>query len=295
MTPHYAYVQNLVGQYQTAWHKARKEDRKFLRRLQVTPDVIEKIMRRCTDATETDGWQPKPAQLKSHDEESVPESIIRLSPLLSAHGNTENAALVSDSTRENPSENQKGVQAYRASGDAHRMKLEQDLAIADYTKAIKMAPEFAPAYCDRARAYMAKAEHDLAILDFTKAIELYPKYAEAYKNRGNAYATKGKLAKAIADYNKAIELDPKYAEVFNNRGTVYAEKREIDEAIKDYTKALELDPKLVRAMVNLGHSYEMKKDKEKAVHWYEQALKHKNQMPDKGKRVQKRLKELNNQ
>ena len=65
MKPHFAYVQHLVGEYQRVWHKAQKQDRKFLRRLQVTPDIIENIMRRCSDAAEADNWQPKPIKLKS--------------------------------------------------------------------------------------------------------------------------------------------------------------------------------------------------------------------------------------
>jgi hypothetical protein len=68
MKPHYAYVQHLVGEYQTEWRKAQKEDRKFLRCLQITPDVIEKIMKRCNEAAESDNWQPEPRQLKSNNE-----------------------------------------------------------------------------------------------------------------------------------------------------------------------------------------------------------------------------------
>jgi len=61
MTPHYAYVQDLVAKYQAACGKAQKEDKKFLKRLQVTPDAFEKIINRCNDAGETDSWQPKPS------------------------------------------------------------------------------------------------------------------------------------------------------------------------------------------------------------------------------------------
>lgn len=61
MTPHYAYVQDLLAKYHAAYGKAQKEDKKFLKRLQVTPDAFEKIINRCNDAGETDNWQPKPS------------------------------------------------------------------------------------------------------------------------------------------------------------------------------------------------------------------------------------------
>ena len=51
-----------------------------------------------------------------------------------------------------------------------------------------------------------------AIADYTKAIELNPNYAEAYSNRGNMYYRKGNSVKAIADYKTALQLNPNNAE-----------------------------------------------------------------------------------
>ncbi|MGO8955161.1 MAG: tetratricopeptide repeat protein [Rhodomicrobium sp.] len=49
-------------------------------------------------------------------------------------------------------------------------------------------------------------DHDHAIADFTKAIELDPNYAEAYQKRGDAYKAKGNTLRASADYKRAKEL-----------------------------------------------------------------------------------------
>jgi tetratricopeptide (TPR) repeat protein len=53
---------------------------------------------------------------------------------------------------------------------------------------------------------------DGAIADFTKAIELKPDYAEAYYFRGLAKQAKRDLDGATTDFTKAIELKPGYAE-----------------------------------------------------------------------------------
>ncbi len=65
-------------------------------------------------------------------------------------------------------------------------------------------------YNDRGKNYSDKKENDLAFADFSKAIELNPKYALAYYNRCKMYNDKKEYDLAIADCTKSIELDPKY-------------------------------------------------------------------------------------
>ncbi|MBE9540871.1 MAG: tetratricopeptide repeat protein, partial [Proteobacteria bacterium] len=49
-----------------------------------------------------------------------------------------------------------------------------------------------------------------AVADYSRAIELYPDYTRAYNSRGLAYDDMGLYNKAITDYDKAIGLDPNY-------------------------------------------------------------------------------------
>ena len=49
----------------------------------------------------------------------------------------------------------------------------------------------------------AKDECDLAIKDCNKAIKLKPDYAEAYYNRAVAYGKKNEIDRAIADFSTA--------------------------------------------------------------------------------------------
>jgi len=60
------------------------------------------------------------------------------------------------------------------------LKGETDLAIADFTTAIRlMAPDPSP-YAQRAEAYVKKGEYDLAIADYTKIIQAQPGALDAY-------------------------------------------------------------------------------------------------------------------
>ena len=115
-------------------------------------------------------------------------------------------------------------------------------AIADFTKAIELKPDYAEAFYFRGSNYYSKSEYDHAIADFTKAIELKPDYAEAYAFRGFVYNKQDKHDRTIEDSTKAIELNPDYSEAYYIRGVAYGIQRKHDRAIEDYTKTIELKP-----------------------------------------------------
>jgi tetratricopeptide (TPR) repeat protein len=54
--------------------------------------------------------------------------------------------------------------------------------------------------------YRDKGQYDLALSDFTKAIKMNPSYAYAYNNRGMAYCTKQEYDKFWEDVKKAQDL-----------------------------------------------------------------------------------------
>ena len=105
----------------------------------------------------------------------------------------------------------------------------------------------AAATYNRGGTYHEKKEYDLAIKEFTEAIRLDPTNALAYFKRGNVYIDKNEYDLAIKDYSEAIRLNPNLACAYNNRGYVYAKKKEYDLAIGDCTEAVRLDPEYKRA------------------------------------------------
>ena len=111
-------------------------------------------------------------------------------------------------------------------------------AIADHTKIIELTPSDFDAYYDRGYDYIG-IDNDQAIADFTKAIELAPNFAKAYYWRGRIYDYKGEKDKAIADLTQSIKLEPSQ-EAYYWRGRIYDYKGEKDKANADYNKAKEL-------------------------------------------------------
>ena len=161
---------------------------------------------------------------------------------------------------------------YNNRGIDHGERGEYDLAIKDFTKAIKLKPDYAFAYNNRGAVYRSKGNHDLAIEDCNKAIQLKPDYAEPYNNRGTAYRNKGEVDLAIEDYDRAIHLKPNFAKAYYNRGIAYYEKGEFDLAIKDYSEAIELNPRLFHPYNNRGNAYLRKGDFDKAIEDYSKAI-----------------------
>ena len=138
-------------------------------------------------------------------------------------------------------------------------------AIADYTKAIRLDPQFATAYNSRGTAEIRQGDFGDAIADFTKAIELKPDYATAYRNRGSAKRRNGDFDGAMADLDKAIELEPDFPPAYINRGNVKLARRDFDGAIADFTKAMELDPKLGIGARMIAAAQRMKKNPKEIV------------------------------
>jgi uncharacterized membrane protein YhaH (DUF805 family) len=139
-------------------------------------------------------------------------------------------------------------------------KGESGTSIADYDKAIKLAPDSADAYYNRGDAYDEMGKYHKAIADYNKAIKLDPNHALAYYNRGCAHGEIGLYDKAIADYNKFIELNPNDSLAYYNRGLAYREKGEVPKVVSDLEKCISLstDPELTKdaqqAMSEMKHS-----------------------------------------
>ncbi|MBR5333407.1 MAG: tetratricopeptide repeat protein [Alistipes sp.] len=82
--------------------------------------------------------------------------------------------------------------------------------------------------------------YDDAIEDINKAIKLYPDFAYSYYNRANLHAISGQLPEAYEDYTRAIELNPSFGEAYFNRGLVQIYMKDTRKGYLDLSKAGEL-------------------------------------------------------
>lgn len=118
-----------------------------------------------------------------------------------------------------------------------RGRSHYDYAVQVIVEETGVGPENTPVLPDEAVEHMEKA-----VADYTSAIELDPQYAKAYNNRGNARASLGDEERALQDYDTALELDGSLALAYFNRGLIHYRLGEYEDAIADLGMYLELVP-----------------------------------------------------
>jgi tetratricopeptide (TPR) repeat protein len=197
---------------------------------------------------------PNPAEPPCTTETATPSQKAEIAREYVAHGNRlldngnwlvaqiyYNNALLWDAS---------SADAYNGLGNIQRMNGDLVRALADFEKAVALAPHTTAFLYMRGTTLRDMGRSDRAIQDFDKVIAIDPKAAIAYINRGLAHADKGDLRTALADYTKAIALDPKIPRAYYNRGLALHDSGLHDEALRDYSVAIDLDPRFVAAYIN---------------------------------------------
>ena len=107
-------------------------------------------------------------------------------------------------------------------------------AIAAYTDAILLNPEFAEAYYGRAWAHVANGAYTEAISDFSRLLAIKPGMPEAHFGRGWAHELAGEADAAIRDYGDAIRVAPRLAALRFNRGILKLYEQDFVGAERDF-------------------------------------------------------------
>jgi len=134
---------------------------------------------------------------------------------------------------------------YERRGLCYECKDQYDLAIESYNEAVRIAPNEPLNYFSRGCAYEQKGQYELAIENYTELIinnrDTFPK-AFPCQLRAYAYSNNGQYELAINDYSEAIKLEPNNADIYAWRGSVYIKLGDKEAAKKDFDKAFSLDP-----------------------------------------------------
>jgi tetratricopeptide (TPR) repeat protein len=163
-----------------------------------------------------------------------------------AHINFRGAGYIQALPDMSPSEGQ--WQILTDKGDTQSELGLWDKAIADYSEALAIMPDYEPALIGRGKAYAesdqwdkAIADYSKVIADYSKAIELDPNNSDAWCRRGWVYQDMEQWDESIADFSKAIELSPDHAPKWHHRANSYADSGQWDKAIAGYSQAISLE------------------------------------------------------
>ncbi|MFP4061006.1 MAG: tetratricopeptide repeat protein, partial [Bacteroidales bacterium] len=88
--------------------------------------------------------------------------------------------------------------------------------------------------------FLENGNYQDAIAQYTKAVDISPDYVKAYLERANAYELMGNLEKAAEDYKRATIFMPKETDVFYHTGRLYNDLGRYLEALEMLNIALEL-------------------------------------------------------
>ncbi len=129
--------------------------------------------------------------------------------------------------------------------------------------------------------YYQTDRYDDAVAAFSRAIDLQPDYDAAYANLGAVYYAQQKLGLAEETYNKAIKLSPNDADLIYNLGAIYLQQsltgaapdqQRLTLAIETIQQAINLNPKLAQPYYGLGVAYQISGKNEEAIQAFETFL-----------------------
>lgn len=139
------------------------------------------------------------------------------------------------------------ARAYRERGIIDYVMRRYPQAVADFTKVLKLMPDEPEIHVRRAGVYRSMGREDLAIADYDRAIALKPDYWMAYIFRGNIHRRAGRFALALADFSRVIAGSPRSWDGYIGRCLTYERMGRTEDAIRDCRTALELYPNLLEA------------------------------------------------
>ncbi len=117
-----------------------------------------------------------------------------------------------------------------------------DLARADFTAAANRRPELLTGYAARAQVDIDEGKYEDAIRDYDEGLKASPGDLDLILLRGEAKRMAGHALEAIGDFGKVIERDSHSAAAYMLRARIYLESGDARAAVSDYEDALDLEP-----------------------------------------------------
>ncbi|HXN22204.1 MAG TPA: tetratricopeptide repeat protein [Candidatus Dormibacteraeota bacterium] len=162
-------------------------------------------------------------------------------------------------------------EGYRRLGSAYKAAGRKQEALMAYERAIAINPYLWLNYSQLGTAALQFGDNTKALAAFQRVTELNPKSSTGYNNIGIVYYRQGKWDASVPAFQKALEIEPTSA-VYSNLGTAYFYLRRYDDAVRMFEKSVELNPASEAQLGNLADAYRWSGQREKASATYEKAI-----------------------
>jgi tetratricopeptide (TPR) repeat protein len=140
-------------------------------------------------------------------------------------------------------------------GEAYRMQEDYEKALEYYGDAIKLNPNFAPAYLSTGLVRkLLNPRYDI-LQDLNKAIERDPVYGDAYKQRAIYYVGEMDYEAALVDLKYAIQLMPHNPQFYLELANVYLALGEHELALENAREGHQRDITLLEGYMILAKAY----------------------------------------
>lgn len=170
--------------------------------------------------------------------------------------------------------------AHHHLGRVYEEQKKLDLAVAEYQKAIEIAPSSPKSHYLLGKALLRMGKHDEAEAALRRSLEIDAQDVGALVALGNLMVRTERFDAAIALYRRAIPLDSRDSDLYFNLGTVFQLKGDPAQAIQAYRQALTIEPRHREAMVHLGRLYQERGAVQEALTQFQRATVLRYEDPD---------------
>jgi tetratricopeptide (TPR) repeat protein len=109
---------------------------------------------------------------------------------------------------------------------------------------------------------MATQDYKTALADFTRVIEAAPDFAEGWNKRATVLWLVGDYEGSLADVDKTLALEPRHFGALAGLGHIYAALERDDEALAAYERALAVNPHMPGIIASIEQLKQRLRDKE---------------------------------
>jgi len=169
-------------------------------------------------------------------------------------------------------EDPKVIDAWFMLGNEYYRRREYTRAIAQYTRALELKPDYDLVVINMANAYRAMGKDEEAMLGYRRFMELDPKNAQIRYEAAQILIDSGKLEAAGEELSRALALEPKLAAARNALGVLAIKRGDLDAAQREIQASIDQKPDVRLAHFNLGLLAEQRQDYQRALAEYKEEI-----------------------